>query len=111
MTAILKKASLFSHYWQCAFGLTGCVSTANENSDANGEVSSSSPAPSAFAPTPLTVLLDEERHHCRSDADDANVIARPGRVKAPADLHSFGGPRPVPAWLPVSADIAWRVFA
>lgn len=94
-TAILKKASLKPLALLAALplALTGCVSTANENSDANGEVSLvKSGTLSVCTNTPYKPFEYEENGTIVGlDADIANAIASDLGVKAQLTSISFEG--------------------
>ena len=94
-TAILKKASLkpLALLAVLPLALTGCVSTANENSDANGEVSLvKSGTLSVCTNTPYKPFEYEENGTIVGlDADIANAIASDLGVKAQLTSISFEG--------------------
>ena len=94
-TAILKKASLkpLALLAVLPLALTGCVSTANENSDANGEVSLvKSGVLSVCTNTPYKPFEYEENGTIVGlDADIANAIASDLGVKAQLTSISFEG--------------------
>ena len=94
-TAILKKASLkpLALLAVLPLALTGCVSTANENSDANGEVSLvKSGVLSVCTHTPYKPFEYEENGTIVGlDADIANAIASDLGVKAQLTSISFEG--------------------
>ena len=94
-TAILKKASLkpLALLAVLPLALTGCVSTANENSDANGEVSLvKSGVLSVCTNTPYKPFEYEENGTVVGlDADIANAIASDLGVKAQLTSISFEG--------------------
>lgn len=94
-TASLKKASLkpLSLLAVLPLALTGCVSTANENSDANGEVSLvKSGTLSVCTNTPYKPFEYEENGTIVGlDADIANAIASDLGVKAQLTSISFEG--------------------
>lgn len=94
-TAILKKASLMPLALLAVLplALTGCVSTANENSDANGEVSLvKSGTLSVCTNTPYKPFEYEENGTIVGlDADIANAIASDLGVKAQLTSISFEG--------------------
>ena len=94
-TAILKKASLkpLALLAVLPLALTGCVSTANENSDANGEVSLvKSGTLSVCTNTPYKPFEYEENGSIVGlDADIANAIASDLGVKAQLTSISFEG--------------------
>ena len=94
-TAILKKASLkpLALLAVLPLALTGCVSTANENSDANGEVSLvKSCVLSVCTNTPYKPFEYEENGTIVGlDADIANAIASDLGVKAQLTSISFEG--------------------
>ena len=94
-TAILKKASLkpLALLAVLPLALTGCVSTANENSDANGEVSLvKSGTLSVCTNTPYKPFEYEENGAIVGlDADIANAIAADLGVKAQLTSISFEG--------------------
>lgn len=94
-TAILKKASLkpLALLAVLPLALTGCVSTANENSDANGEVSLVKPGVlSVCTNTPYKPFEYEESGTIVGlDADIANAIASDLGVKAQLTSISFEG--------------------
>ena len=94
-TAILKKASLkpLALLAVLPMALTGCVSTANENSDANGEVSLvKSGTLSVCTNTPYKPFEYEENGTIVGlDADIANAIASDLGVKAQLTSISFEG--------------------
>ena len=94
-TAILKKASLkpLALLAILPLALTGCVSTANENSDANGEVSLvKSGVLSVCTNTPYKPFEYEENGTIVGlDADIANAIASDLGVKAQLTSISFEG--------------------
>ena len=94
-TAILKKASLkpLALLAVLPLALTGCVSTANENSDANGEVSLvKSGTLSVCTNTPYKPFEYEENGTVVGlDADIANAIASDLGVKAQLTSISFEG--------------------
>ena len=94
-TAILKKASLkpLALLAVLPLALTGCVSTANENSDANGEVSLVKPGTlSVCTNTPYKPFEYEENGTIVGlDADIANAIASDLGVKAQLTSISFEG--------------------
>lgn len=94
-TAILKKASLkpLALLAVLPLALTGCVSTANENSDANGKVSLvKSGTLSVCTNTPYKPFEYEENGTIVGlDADIANAIASDLGVKAQLTSISFEG--------------------
>ena len=94
-TASLKKASLkpLALLAVLPLALTGCVSTANENSDANGEVSLvKSGTLSVCTNTPYKPFEYEENGTIVGlDADIANAIASDLGVKAQLTSISFEG--------------------
>lgn len=94
-TAILKKASLkpLALLAVLPLALTGCVSTANENSDANGEVTLvKSGTLSVCTNTPYKPFEYEENGTIVGlDADIANAIASDLGVKAQLTSISFEG--------------------
>ena len=94
-TAILKKASLkpLALLAVLPLALTGCVYTANENSDANGEVSLvKSGVLSVCTNTPYKPFEYEENGTIVGlDADIANAIASDLGVKAQLTSISFEG--------------------
>ena len=94
-TAVLKKASLklLALLAVLPLALTGCVSTANENSDANGEVSLvKSGTLSVCTNTPYKPFEYEENGTIVGlDADIANAIASDLGVKAQLTSISFEG--------------------
>lgn len=94
-TAILKKASLkpLALLAVLPLALTGCVSTANENSDANGEVSLvKSGTLSVCTNTPYKPFEYEENGTIVGlDADIANAISSDLGVKAQLTSISFEG--------------------
>jgi extracellular solute-binding protein, family 3 len=94
-TAILKNASLkpLALLAVLPLALTGCVSTANENSDANGEVSLvKSGTLSVCTNTPYKPFEYEENGTIVGlDADIANAIASDLGVKAQLTSISFEG--------------------
>lgn len=94
-TAILKKASLkpLALLAVLPLALTGCVSTANENSDANSEVSLvKSGTLSVCTNTPYKPFEYEENGTIVGlDADIANAIASDLGVKAQLTSISFEG--------------------
>lgn len=94
-TAILKKASLkpLALLAVLPLALTGCVSTANENSDVNGEVSLvKSGTLSVCTNTPYKPFEYEENGTIVGlDADIANAIASDLGVKAQLTSISFEG--------------------
>ena len=94
-TAILKKASLkpLALLAVLPLALTGCVSTANETSDANGEVSLvKSGVLSVCTNTPYKPFEYEENGTVVGlDADIANAIASDLGVKAQLTSISFEG--------------------
>lgn len=94
-TAILKKASLkpLALLAVLPLALTGCVSTADENSDANGEVSLvKSGVLSVCTNTPYKPFEYEENGTVVGlDADIANAIASDLGVKAQLTSISFEG--------------------
>ena len=94
-TAILKKASLkpLALLAVLPLALTGCVSTANENSDANGEVTLvKSGVLSVCTNTPYKPFEYEENGTVVGlDADIANAIASDRGVKAQLTSISFEG--------------------
>lgn len=94
-TAILKKASLkpLALLAVLPLALTGCVSTANENSDANGEVNLvKSGVLSVCTNTPYKPFEYEENGTVVGlDADIANAIASDLGVKAQLTSISFEG--------------------
>ena len=94
-TAFLKKASLkpLALLAVLPLALTGCVSTANENSDANGEVSLvKSGVLSVCTNTPYKPFEYEENGTVVGlDADIANAIASDLGVKAQLTSISFEG--------------------
>ena len=94
-TAILKKASLkpLALLAVLPLALTGCVSTANENTDANGEVSLvKSGVLSVCTNTPYKPFEYEENGTVVGlDADIANAIASDLGVKAQLTSISFEG--------------------
>ena len=94
-TSILKKASLkpLALLAVLPLALTGCVSTANENSDANGEVSLvKSGTLSVCTNTPYKPFEYEENGAIVGlDADIANAIAADLGVKAQLTSISFEG--------------------
>ena len=94
-TAILKKASLkpLALLAVLPLALTGCVSTANENSDSNGEVSLvKSGTLSVCTNTPYKPFEYEENGTIVGlDADIANAIASDLGVKAQLTSISFEG--------------------
>ena len=94
-TAILKKASLkpLALLAVLPLALTGCVSTANENSDANGVVSLvKSGVLSVCTNTPYKPFEYEENGTVVGlDADIANAIASDLGVKAQLTSISFEG--------------------
>ena len=94
-TAILKKASLkpLALLAVLPLALTGCVSTANENSDVNGKVSLvKSGTLSVCTNTPYKPFEYEENGTIVGlDADIANAIASDLGVKAQLTSISFEG--------------------
>ena len=94
-TAVLEKASLklLALLAVLPLALTGCVSTANENSDANGEVSLvKSGTLSVCTNTPYKPFEYEENGTIVGlDADIANAIASDLGVKAQLTSISFEG--------------------
>ena len=94
-TAILKKASLkpLALLAVLPLALTGCVSTANENTDPNGEVSLvKSGTLSVCTNTPYKPFEYEENGTIVGlDADIANAIASHLGVKAQLTSISFEG--------------------
>lgn len=94
-TASLKKASLkpLALLAVLPLALTGCVSTANENSDSNGEVSLvKSGTLSVCTNTPYKPFEYEENGTIVGlDADIANAIASDLGVKAQLTSISFEG--------------------
>lgn len=94
-TAILKKASLkpLALLAVLPLALTGCVSTANENSDANGEVTLvKSGTLSVCTNTPYKPFEYEENGTIVGlDADIANAIASDLGVTAQLTSISFEG--------------------
>ncbi len=100
-TAILKKASLkpLALLAVLPLALTGCVSTANENTDPNGEVSLvKSGTLSVCTNTPTSPSNTKKTAPLSTmDADIANAIASDLGVKAQLTSISFEVWTPVPA--------------
>ncbi len=91
-TAILKKASLkpLALLAVLPLALTGCVSTANENTDPNGEVS-------LVKPGTLSVCT--------------NTPYKPFEYEENGTIVASRAWTPAPALPPVSAISPWRVSA